>query len=911
MSDASEAPASVGPFVVHRKLGEGAMGVVYAGYDVDLDRKVALKLVRRQLLDHPAVRDRMVREAKAMARLSSPHVVQVYQVGPHRDGIYVAMEYVEGESLDGWLKQERRGWQAILRTICGAGRGLAAAHAAGLVHRDFKPDNVLVDRAGHARVLDFGLVQSEQVGATIADADEPMQSTAGVEDTFHSSGTRGDAIDRSADHWSVRLTQLGRAVGTPAYMSPEQHFGDPIGPFSDQYSFAVTLYEALYGTRPFNGDSWDSLKAQIRRAEVPPPPPDSRVPGWVFRVLLRALSVEPDQRWPGMEAMVDALERDPRKTRLRVAGLAGLLGVASVASYAAAGARTDEPDRCGGGAHALVGVWDDARRQAVAAAFDATRTSFAADVLRRVESRLDGYTATWVAEHRAACEASVAGSQVGHLLDQRMACLARRRTHVSALVDVLATADRSVVENAVQAVAALPSLQACADAEALLAVPPPADAQMALRVDQLRRQLAQAEALEGTGRYEQGLVLATKVRGEADALGYAPLAAESALVEGSLLLAVGRSAEAEAALVEAAKLAIVQDMHAEAAEAAAKRIFVLSTGLRRHEAALAIQPMAEALVERTHDDLLAALLHNNLGVAYTVAGDLATGTRHFEATIAQLTAGDGPQDPLIAATYNNLGNLYVEQDRPQQARASFTAALELFTTLVGDRHPHAAWPLRGLGQVALKTENFAEAERFYGDALTLMEAAFGPTQLHLIHPLVGLGRVYTRTGRAAEAARSYGRAITVGEQAQGNDPGLAEALEELGELTSARGEHAEARRLFERAVAANEAAHGKDSGKQARSAVRAAAMALELGDHAGAIAWYERVLALPTGATGEARVAAAVGLAREQTASPETTARACDLLAEPSLPASLRGEAEALRASRCAGRTPRGGHERG
>jgi tetratricopeptide (TPR) repeat protein len=549
-------------------------------------------------------------------------------------------------------------------------------------------------------------------------------------------------------------------------------------------------------------------------------------------------------------------------------------------------------------------VWDGARRQEVAQAFTATRASFAPDVLRRVESRLDGYTAAWVAEHRSACEANVAGHQTSRLLDLRMACLGRRKVHVAALVDVFATADPSVVENAVQAVASLPSLQACADAEAVQAVAPPSDPQTAQRVDQLRLQLAQAEAHEDTGRYAQGLVLAQKVRGEAAALGYGPLDAEAALGEGSLLMTVGRGAEAEAALVRAMQVAIVHDQHAIAAEAAAKRIFVMATGLGQAPAALVTRPVAEALVQRAQGEArLAALLHNNLGVAYAVAQEYDLSATQFERTIALLSSAEGPPDPLIAATHYNLGNLYVEQGRPEKARAPFLTAVELFTKFVGDHHPQVAWPLDGLGDVALKAGSYAEAERFYGDALALMESALGPMNPYMVDPLLGLSRVYAKTGRVTEAIAMYRRAVAVGEGSRANEPVFAEILEELGELLAGAGEHAEARRLFERSVEVTTAALGRDTEKQARAALHAGEMAEKLGDRAAAITWYERVLAVAPGARPEERSTAAVGLARALADKSEATGRVCDLLVEARLSLKstdpLLDEVNALQTRRC------------
>ncbi|MCA9636853.1 MAG: protein kinase [Myxococcales bacterium] len=292
--------------MVLRKIGEGSMGVVYAGYDVALDRKVALKLVQRKLVNKPRIRARMVREAQALARLSSPYVVQVYQVGEHADGIYLAMEYVEGEDLRAWFRDPKIGWRQLLRALCDAGRGLAAAHAAGLIHRDFKPENVLVGRDGRARVLDFGLVLSEGED----DLEDDDGSMVGPVADAKALMATMEATESPPPEVTTRRPRMRRVAGTPAYMSPEQHFGGAVGPASDLFSFAITVYEALYGVRPFEGSSWREIQEKVRRGVIPPPPPDSPVPRWLFRVVQRGLQRAPEDRWPDIEAMVAALEKE-------------------------------------------------------------------------------------------------------------------------------------------------------------------------------------------------------------------------------------------------------------------------------------------------------------------------------------------------------------------------------------------------------------------------------------------------------------------------------------------------------------------------------------------------------------------------------------------------------------------------
>ncbi len=250
----------LGRYILLRPLGVGGMGVVYAAYDSELARTVALKLLR---------------EARAMARLTSPYVLPVYDVGTWREQVFVTMELVEGGTLTHWLAEQPRGWREVRRVFLEAGRGLAAAHAAGLVHRDFKPDNVLVGADGRGRVTDFGLARSTQASAPPPGTEE---------------GTPSGLQEPS-------LTRQGTLMGTPAYMSPEQLAGLPVDARSDQFSFCVALYEGLHGHRPFAGDSRESLEQSIRAGTLRPLPARTRVPAWLRRVVLRGLSADPQGRF--------------------------------------------------------------------------------------------------------------------------------------------------------------------------------------------------------------------------------------------------------------------------------------------------------------------------------------------------------------------------------------------------------------------------------------------------------------------------------------------------------------------------------------------------------------------------------------------------------------------------------------
>ncbi len=281
-------------FTVLRVLGEGGMGVVYAAYDEELDRRLAIKLVRDDLHEGSQGGSRMLREAQAMARVSHPNVVQVYEVGKFAGQIFLAMEYIKGLPLTDWVNAEEHDWREIRDMYIQAGRGIAAAHAQGLVHRDFKPDNVLVGSDGRARVLDFGLARAEDSAARSPNAADSMLMSA---------------LATSNSAFEAKLTVVGTIMGTPAYMSPEQHMGMPTGAPSDQFSFCVALYESIYGQHPFPGESYQEL-AEAVTCGKPLPPPRCNVPDWLLQALLTGMAVDPDERHPSMDTLLAELSQD-------------------------------------------------------------------------------------------------------------------------------------------------------------------------------------------------------------------------------------------------------------------------------------------------------------------------------------------------------------------------------------------------------------------------------------------------------------------------------------------------------------------------------------------------------------------------------------------------------------------------
>ena len=342
----------VGRYQILEPLGRGAMGVVFRALDTLLQRPVALKVIRGAR-PSTAVKLRALREAQALAKLDHPNAVGVHDIGFFGDDVFVAMELVDGETLAEWLGRERRSWRAIRDVFLQAGRGLAAAHAAGLIHRDFKPDNVLLSGDGRRVVVtDFGLVCSIDV-----------------------EGERGD----------------GEVAGTPAYMAPEQFRGGLADVRTDVFNFCACLYEALFGCSAFDGITVGERRRAVLAGEARRPPADARTPRWLARLVMRGLSRAPDDRPASMAALMSEMEHD-RRARRRVV-FAGTIGIAVALVAIAAGVASyrNPAAACRRRAREVAGSWSPAIRQRIEHAFSRTGATFAVRMQESVAGALQAF----------------------------------------------------------------------------------------------------------------------------------------------------------------------------------------------------------------------------------------------------------------------------------------------------------------------------------------------------------------------------------------------------------------------------------------------------------------------------------------------------------------------------------------
>lgn len=644
----------IGRYVVVGMVGQGGMANVFAAYDPQLDRKVALKLLRHDDLGRPdeLLRARMLREAQAMARLTHPNVVAVYDAGSLGEQIYLAMEFVPGPTLAAWTAQQKRPWREVLQMYLGAGRGLAAAHAAGLVHRDFKPENVLVAPDGRPKVTDFGLAHLD--GLAPAELETSGSNTSS----------------------SPKLTNPGAFIGTPAYMAPEQFGGRPVDARSDQFSFCVALYEALYGVRPYPGEDVATIGASLSKGEIAPLD-GAEVPGWVRQVLLRGLAIQPSERFPSMEQLIEALDRNPARRRRRLLERAGLAAVACAAVLVAGAMVHRDRTRCAREAERL-GGWGPSQAEQLRTRLGAANGGEA------VAAELDGYMAHWRDLRIETCQAQAAGSLAPESAELRLRCLDEEAMRASAAAELVGTTEGIKPERFHERLAGLWSPVSCTRLES------PRHHWLQDR-QRFSARLARLDALNEAGDAEHARAEAEQLRAEAKAAG--AKAVESAATLDLARSYISRGDKMDVAVQLAREAAALAEAAGDDQLAASARVLAVETlGIYLSRTAETEQeaPEARAAVERAgNPPVEASELDRTLGDVAVNKGD-PRGVALLQRALDELREAYGPRTPLAIPYLVDIGRAKAVAHDVQGGAQGFLDAVALSTELGGwDREENA------------------------------------------------------------------------------------------------------------------------------------------------------------------------------------------------------------------------------
>lgn len=829
----------LGRFLVRGILGRGGMGTVLEAFDETLARTVALKLLHGHLDEYR--KDRLLREAQALAQLSHPNVVQVYEVGMVEDQMFIAMELVEGETLREWQRR-RRHWRQVVDVYLQAGRGLAAAHARDLIHRDFKPENCIIGNNGRVRVLDFGLARGSKVSEPTTSQDLLLEDGA----------------------LRQRITQSGKVLGTLSYLPLAQIKGQPADARSDQFSFCVSLYEALYGVLPFHDGSLHALISAQQAGVMQKGPHERAVPRRLRRILLRGLAEQPEARWATMDELLAALERllQPRRL-LHQAGVATLLGAFGAGAVVLA---LVEDTPCTDSRTALEGTWSRFDRQRVEAAFLGSGHAEAPQLLERVNAELDAYTEAWVDMHEESCRATyVHHSQSEALLDRRMRCLQRRHGRLTATIDALAevSSPSEALERTVLPFK-LPTLESCADLDALeAALPLPDEPERRERVLALRREIDRADTLGEGGAIDEATQIALVTVEEARGVSYEPVLAEALETLGRLQVMGAFAAAGEVTLQEAIEVAARAKDDSIGARAWSSLIYaaMIQDELDR---GLSLCFAARAAVERAGDPVARGWLLNNVGTLHAQRGELDEAHALFRQALAVKQSAVGPDHLDVGIAWSNLGYALLRDARRDEAREAFERARAIFVTKVGESHPYVAFVETGLGYLREERGELVEAAAHYQRALEIRERALGPSHVQAAKSLEHLGSVRQRQGERDEAVELLRRALDIyvhalgpaGAQVGVSTLSLAEAELQRGHLEDARALAERAQRLLDDDGTAIERFRARftlarvlqDQPRERALARSLAEQALEglVGDErAAAQAWLERYPALP------------------------------------------------------------------
>ncbi|MEM7156796.1 MAG: serine/threonine-protein kinase [Myxococcota bacterium] len=871
---AAPMPKVLGHYVIGGALGRGGMGTVFEGFDPHLDRRVAIKVLHRGIGEQQTAR--LVREAQAMAKLSHPNVVQVYEVGSREGQTFVAMELIEGRTLKAWIGQRPRpSWRQCVEVYIQAGEGLAAAHEAGLIHRDFKPNNAMIDDRDRVRVLDFGLARQSEV------ADPTSSPSIDLEDEeLKSLGELTSSLLQSD------LTRTGATLGTPGYMPLEQYKGKEADARSDQFSFCVALWEAVYGERPYPGNSVMAMVVPLMQGETPVAPKGTKVPPAIRKALLRGLSRAPQDRWPSMDALLTELRRAiaPRvRSRVLVGGV--VLGLLTIAGVQAATTYVERSERCTGAGAMLSGIWDDEQRQRIDAAIASTEQHFASTTNARVRERLDLYARDWADKYTEVCEATVVQQEQSEAdRSLRVACLQERLTALGAVVDVLATADGTVVRNAVNLVTGLPRLGRCDDLTMLAAqrdaIAPPEDPAVAGMADEIRGRFAELEAMQRAGSFTRALDSMDPLVAEVEGLDYGPLLAETLRIRGTLRRDAGRYTEAEEDLARAYDLAASHDHERVELTAATALALVVGVHLRRPAEGLQWSRTAMPLARRVGETTDVASTVGYQGDIYYRKGEAETAEARFREAHGLLERELGSEHPEVGRAMNDVGIALLAQQKFDEASDWLRRALGILERTLGPDHPHVAIDASNLGSVLGHQGDFEGAEDLFRRAVKIDEQTLGPNHPGLAMSVSNLASALKAQNKHEQAEARYRRALEIFANVREEDrPDTSSSVAGLGDALRAQGRVDEARARYLEALRLRESALGPEHPRLVGMLQNLAQLALETDAPSDARAYAERALALGTAAEEPpARLAASrLLLARALWSTPDDRPRAHEL----------------------------------
>ncbi len=707
-------PVHIGRYEIRGRLGAGAFGVVYRGWDARLGREVAIKLLHGR---GPATTG-LRREARAMAKISHPAIGAVYELGEHASRPFVVMELVEGVTLRAW--QHGRSAADIIAMYRQVAEGLAAAHAAGVVHRDFKPDNAMVDRAGRVRVLDFGLARGGE--AALAGGD----------------GTRS------------------QGAGTPAYMAPELFAGTPGGPAADQFAFCVALFEALCGTRPFSGRDLVALATAVSEGRIDVTAAQRRIDRRVLAVLLRGLRPDPAARHPDMLALGHALGRAlaGRRRGVLAAGTAALAGFALWLSWPRA---SSSCERDWG---RLEGIWDrEARAQADRAIADSGDASLQA-AWARPRRGLDEGAAQWREAVASLCSS-------GREDPLARACLEDVRAELAARSELVRSGERLALRWVVFDAAPPLTLPDCRERRARGELPAPGPIAQQLAIADVAAVIAGANAWGRAGNADRALASSTAALERARAIGHPPLLAEALFTHSAALDAAGRVFEAQAAAQQAYEVALASRNDRMAARAAVAMVELVGYRLARHDEGEAWARSAEALLQRLGPDSgIWADFFVNRGLLRVQQQRLAEARADLEQAVARYTEGEGPESVRLTAPLSNLAQIaYLQRDYDASLRW-LDRALAIERARSGPNHPAVADFLSNRALVLLAADRTELAAQSIDEAAVLLEATAAPASARAV-VLRNRGEIEYARGRFDAAARDLASSVAQHERVRG------------------------------------------------------------------------------------------------------------------------------------------------